>query len=173
MTNTVRWFDRKFEFTFPAAVSAAILERLRSAPDRLDAILSSTPADVLIRRVDDTWSMQENAGHLLDLEPLWAMRLDDFLAGKERLSPADLTNRRTHEANHNAARAADLSAAFRAARLTFVQRLGELDAAAFERVSKHPRLEQTMRLVDHMYFVAEHDDHHLARMAELRRRLVT
>jgi hypothetical protein len=28
-----------------------------------------------------------------------------------------------------------------------------------------------MRLLDHAYFVAEHDDHHLATMSALRRRL--
>jgi hypothetical protein len=26
----------------------------------------------------------------------------------------------------------------------------------------HPRLKEPMRLVDHLFFVAEHDDHHLA-----------
>jgi hypothetical protein len=31
----------------------------------------------------------------------------------------------------------------------------------------HPRLKQPMRLVDHLYFAAEHDDHHLARIWEL------
>jgi hypothetical protein len=30
-----------------------------------------------------------------------------------------------------------------------------------------PRLQQPMRLVDRLYFVAEHDDHHLARIWEL------
>jgi hypothetical protein len=33
----------------------------------------------------------------------------------------------------------------------------------------HPRLQQPMRLVDMLYFVAEHDDHHLARMTALAR----
>jgi hypothetical protein len=28
-------------------------------------------------------------------------------------------------------------------------------------------LKQAMRLIDHLYFVAEHDDHHLARIWEL------
>jgi hypothetical protein len=31
----------------------------------------------------------------------------------------------------------------------------------------HPRLKQPMRLVDHLYFVAEHDDHHLATIREM------
>ena len=35
----------------------------------------------------------------------------------------------------------------------------------------HPRLERPMRLIDMMFFHAEHDDYHLARISELRRRL--
>jgi hypothetical protein len=33
----------------------------------------------------------------------------------------------------------------------------------------HPRLGTPMRLVDMMFFVAEHDDHHLATITELAR----
>jgi hypothetical protein len=33
----------------------------------------------------------------------------------------------------------------------------------------HPRLQQPMRVVDMAFFVAEHDDHHLARMTQLAR----
>jgi hypothetical protein len=32
----------------------------------------------------------------------------------------------------------------------------------FERTIPHPRLKTPMRLVDHLYFVAERDGHHLA-----------
>jgi hypothetical protein len=35
------------------------------------------------------------------------------------------------------------------------------------RTAVHPRLQMPMRLVDWAYFVAEHDDHHLARIREL------
>jgi hypothetical protein len=38
----------------------------------------------------------------------------------------------------------------------------KIDPAIFARASLHPRLKTPMRLVDHLYFVAEHDDHHLA-----------
>jgi hypothetical protein len=36
-----------------------------------------------------------------------------------------------------------------------------------ERGARHPRLGTPMPLVDLAYFVAEHDDHHMARMREL------
>jgi hypothetical protein len=34
-------------------------------------------------------------------------------------------------------------------------------------LARHPRLGTPMRLIDLAYFVAEHDDHHLARLREL------
>ena len=40
----------------------------------------------------------------------------------------------------------------------------------FARTAWHPRLNVSMRLVDHLLFIAEHDDHHLARIWELRRK---
>jgi hypothetical protein len=36
-----------------------------------------------------------------------------------------------------------------------------------ERSAQHPRLGTPMRLIDLAYFVAEHDNHHLARLREL------
>ena len=42
-------------------------------------------------------------------------------------------------------------------------------AAEQERTALHPRLGLPMRAVDHAFFVAEHDDHHLARITELLR----
>lgn len=43
----------------------------------------------------------------------------------------------------------------------------KIEPALFARAMLHPRLKQPMRLVDHLYFVAEHDDHHLACIWEL------
>jgi hypothetical protein len=83
------------------------------------------------------------------------------------LTPADLSNRKTHEAGHNTCRIDEILAEFRKARLGLVDRVGALEPALFARSIPHPRLRKPMRLVDHLYFVAEHDDHHLARIWEL------
>ncbi|MGB6599017.1 MAG: DinB family protein, partial [Candidatus Acidiferrum sp.] len=58
-------------------------------------------------------------------------------------------------------------AEFRTARGRLLKSVEEVDASLFTRAIVHPRLKTPMRLVDHLYFVAEHDDHHLARMWEL------
>lgn len=163
----MRWFDRKFDGEVELGAFPAVVERLRGTPARVEEKLSSIPREALTQRLGETWSIQENLGHLLDLESLWQGRLDDFLEGREVLRPADLTNRKTKEARHNENSATELAAAFRRERFAFVERLDQLSESDIRRTTRHPRLESTMRLIDLGYFVAEHDDHHLARMTEL------
>lgn len=157
----LRWFDRAFAFDLPAALLPNVLERLRGTPDRLDALVRAAPPAALTRRDGQRWSAQEHLGHLLDLEGLWRGRVDDLRDGVP-LRPADLENRKTHEARHNDRPADELLAAFRAARADLVRAVEALGPEAGERRSQHPRLQQPMRLVDLLVFVAEHDDHHLA-----------
>src|SRR5215469_7866924 len=95
------WFERKFDFTFPVEQYPNLCVRLRGTPARLEEILLGVPHDALVRKPGDKWSAQEHAGHLVDLESLWMARVDDFLTGGDTLTVADLSNRKTHEANHN------------------------------------------------------------------------
>lgn len=169
MTGPVAWFGRRFLAADPDLVPN-LLARLAGTPARAEDILRAVPRDVRVRRDGDAWSMQENAGHMLDLEPLWDRRIDELLAGAPVLSAADLENRRTHAARHGERDVGELLGGLRAARGAIVARLSGLSAADFVRSSRHPRLDQPMRLVDLCAFVAEHDDHHLARMRELARK---
>ena len=161
------WFERKFEFTFPVEQHPNLCARLRGTPARLEEVLHGSSRDLLIRKPEEKWSAQEHAGHLLDLESLWMARVGDYLAGSSGLTAADLKNRKTHEANHNARSLDEILREFREARLRLVQRVETIDPALFARSMLHPRLQQPMRLVDHLYFAAEHDDHHLACIWEL------
>lgn len=167
------WFSRRFVFDLEPWAFPNLVERLRGTPARLEDRLRGLDGATRTTRVDGKWSIQENAGHLLDLEPLWAVRLDDFERGAERLSAADLRNQRTDQANHNASNLADLLAAFRREREAIVSRLERYDEGLIVRTSRHPRLEQPMRVIDHVLFVAEHDDHHLATITSLLRALVS
>lgn len=167
MSQVPNWFERKFEFLFPAELYPNLCVRLRGTPARLEEIIRAHPHERLVQKPGGKWSAQEHAGHLLDLESLWMARVDDYLAGTAELKPADLRNRKTDEAGHNAHPIEEILAEFREARLRLADRAGELDADLFARSIPHPRLKKPMRLVDHLYFVAEHDDHHLARIWEL------
>ena len=167
MAKVQKWFDRTFELSFPVELYPNLGARLRGTPARLEDILKNASPPLLTRKSDANWSAQEHAGHLLDLEELWLARTHDFILHKKDLTVADLRNRKTHEANHNARPAAEIVSAFRDARRQLLDTIRDIEPAAFSQTLLHPRLKTPMRLVDHLYFVAEHDDHHLARIWEL------
>ena len=163
------WFERKFDFGFPVELYPEIIERLRGTPARIEERLSDVPPALLTRRDGDKWSIQENIGHLLDLDELFAGRFEDYARGLERLRAADLLNQKTHQAQHNSRPAEEILRQFRRERLALVARLESQPPEYFRRTALHPRLNTPMRVTDLLYFVAEHDDHHLARVSELLR----
>jgi uncharacterized damage-inducible protein DinB len=167
MNRVSAWFDRTFEFTFPVELHPNLCARLRGTPARLEEVVRGSSREVLVRRPQEKWSAQEHAGHLADLEPLWMTRVGDYLAGGSELTAADLKNRKTHDANHNARSLDEIMVEFRTSRSRLMNRVEGMDPALFAHTMLHPRLKQPMRLVDHLYFAAEHDDHHLARIWEL------
>jgi uncharacterized damage-inducible protein DinB len=161
------WFERSFEFPFPVEHFSNVAIRLRGTPPRLEEMLRNVSREALVRKPGDKWSAQEHAGHLLDLEPLWTARVRDYASGATVLTAADLRNQKTDQANHNARPIGDILREFRSARSSLLACAETIDPPLFSRSIAHPRLQKPMRLVDHLYFVAEHDDHHLARIWEL------
>lgn len=167
MSKHLKWTDRTFQFTFPVEVYPEMIERVRGTPARLEDRVKSIAPEILTRRDGERWSIQENAGHLLDLESLFSQRLDEYLAGTEVLHAADMSNRKTYEANHNQIPMQSILTDFRVRRTQLVARLDNLESQTFAAVAHHPRLNVPMRLVDMLFFQAEHDDFHLARISEL------
>jgi uncharacterized damage-inducible protein DinB len=167
MSQVPIWFERKFEFSFSVELYPNLLARMRGTPARLEETLRGRREEILITKPEEKWSAQEHAGHLLDLEPLWLARVEDYVAASAQLTPTDLQNRKTDNANHNARSLETILKDFRAAREKLLHRVAKLDRSLLARSIPHPRLKTPMRLVDHLYFVAEHDDHHLARIWEL------
>ncbi len=168
MSEISPWMQRKFTFDFPVELYPNLRIRLRGAPARVEEIVRDLKTEQLRRKPDGKWSIQENAGHMWDLELLWATRLVEFLAGLESLTMADIRNVATHTAQHNERPVTDILSGFRSRREGLVNSLERLSVADFRRTALHPRLQMPIRLVDHLAFIAEHDDHHLARMWELR-----
>ncbi len=117
----------------------------------------------------DGWSVKEHAGHLYDLEELWWKRLQDFLDRKEILSFADITNIKTKEAGHNGKSLEQLMQQFTMERQRMLEAVYYFDKLTLALTSIHPRL-QSMRLIDSLFFVAEHDDHHVTAISNLLRK---
>jgi len=164
----IKWTDRTFDFNFPTGLYPEMIERLHGVPARLEEHCRNVREDLLTFQLDRRWSMQENAGHLLDLESLVQQRIGEYLAGAEVLHAADMSNRKTYDASHNDVASQTILNNFRRERTLLVEQLSGLDGEVFGRVALHPRLNVNMRLVDMLYFQAEHDDYHLTRISELR-----
>lgn len=167
MNRPPNWFERKFDLDLSLELVPNLIARLRGTPARLEDALRDRSQAVLTGKPDGKWSAQEHAGHLLDLETLWLARVDDYIAERARLTAADLTNRKTHEAKHNDRPLSGILTDFRGAREELVNRVRSVEPSLFTRSIPHPRLNIPMRLMDHLYFVAEHDDHHLAHIWSL------
>jgi len=161
------WFKRKFSAIEDNGMLPVVIERLSGTPARLEEMIGQLDPQMLTKKSAEKWTIKEEIGHLSDLEPLWLGRLEDLINGSAELRVTDLTNQKTHTANHNAAETKVLLRRFREERERFVSRLKSLDDEKLTNSSLHPRLKTPMRVIDLTYFVAEHDDHHLASIREI------
>lgn len=162
MISQTPWLNRSFRFYQPIGVFPAFLERLRGTPLRAEKLAEGLPENLLATRVNDRWSVKEHIGHLIDLQPLDDRRLNEFLNETKVLSAAEIGNLTTEKANHRHKSIAEIIQAFTVGRDQLVGRLEVLSEDEVRRVALHPRLQEPMRLLDWVYFVAEHDDHHLS-----------
>jgi uncharacterized damage-inducible protein DinB len=167
MIAVTPWTERKFDFNFPIGLFPIIIERLRGTSVQLQAITEHIADEKLSRKKEGKWSVKEVIGHLCDLEELWSARIDDFLAGKEILRAADMTNAKTHAAGHNERTVTELIREFSIVRQRLIEKVMNYDEATAGLTALHPRLQKPMRLMDSLYFVAEHDDHELAKIRGL------
>lgn len=164
MITQTPWIERKFEFNFLVGLFPVIIERLRGALLQLESTVKNLPDEKLSFKKDDKWSVKEIVGHLYDLEELWNGRIDDFLEHKETLRAADMSNAKTIAANHNSKSIVELLNQFKIARNSLIDRVKDLDEKTASITALHPRLLTPMRLVDSLFFVAEHDDHELTKI---------
>lgn len=146
----------------PVGAFPGVVERLRGTPARAAELFAGVADEQLRRHASHEWSAKCHVGHLDDLHDLDERRLNEFLAGAAILSAADPSNRRTYNTDHDGAPAAEIVARLRAHRAELVSRLDMLSESQIAATALHPRLGRPLRLIDWTFFVAEHDDHHLA-----------
>lgn len=165
--NQIKWLDRKFDFSNEQNIFPSIIERLEKTPLLLERKIKNISSKHLIHKKNDKWSIQENIGHLIDLEPIWQGRLKDILNNKLELRSADLKNRKTDLAQHNKSQISDILYEFQNIRRITLNELNNLTEKEIYKFSLHPRLKKPMRIMDLFLFVAEHDDYHLTKILEL------
>lgn len=118
-----KWFDRSFNFENNQNVFPSILERLSGTPIRLEEKVKGTSENILTFSLNNTWTIKQNIGHLIDLEPLWQRRLDGIINNQTELRPADLQNSKTDLANHNTTSLQELLSEFREIRTQTIKTL--------------------------------------------------
>lgn len=162
MTKT-EWFKRHFQPIDDNGLLPGILERLEGTPARIFYKIGRLGAETGIPD-KGKWSIKKEIGHLIDLEPLWLERMKQIANGETNLVKADLSNTKTHETDHDSRDLADLAQDFAGERAKMMDFLRQLREEDLQKAAVHPRLGTPMRLVDLAFFVAEHDDHHLAQV---------
>ena len=160
------WFKRAFLPIKDNGLFPGILERLEGTAVRLSSKIAKISGD-LTSHQEGKWSIHKEIGHLIDLEPLWYARTLQIIDDQKDLKVADLSNQRTHETDHDAVNIHDLIAQFEAEREKLLTVLRQITEQDLEKFAVHPRLGTPMKLIDLAFFVAEHDDHHLAQITIL------
>lgn len=168
MISITPWFERTFHFNFPIGLFPVIFSRLEGSIFRLQS-LKANANETTCSKALHGWSVKQHIGHLTDLEELWWKRLADFEQNKAVLTAADLTNKKTEIANHNEKPLHKIITDFENERKRMLQIIYPFDEEILAKTALHPRLNTPMRLIDLLYFVAEHDDHHLAIVSNLLR----
>ncbi|MDI9312919.1 MAG: DinB family protein [Limnohabitans sp.] len=163
----IKWFERKFIFDNNQNIFPSIIERLSGTPIRLEEKVNELTEKTLNFSHDNSWSIKENIGHLTDLEPLWQGRLEDIINNQIELRATDLLNTKTDLANHNDKSIQEILREFRELRTLTIESLQSINEETVFKSALHPRLKTPMRTMDLFLFVAEHDDHHLARITQL------
>ncbi|MBT3233283.1 MAG: DinB family protein [Calditrichaeota bacterium] len=167
MSNRSLWINRKFTFGFPVSDFPSIIRRLKETPVKIKDLIEGIQDTVLKSSLNGKWSIQEHIGHLAILESIFLGRLDDYESELEVLRHADMSNESTNGADYNSVDIRDITDNFTLERGKLIQRLAAYPPDIFNRVALHPRLNKPMRMVDSIYFEAEHDDHHLAAISKL------
>ncbi len=180
------WSERTFVHSYSVAdvtvlitrvngTSARLEDAIRGIEERVVKIRTPAPAPLPNTREAPTrdlrpplrWSPLDHAGHLLDVDELHSQRIKEFLNDVEILSGADPKNSKTEDEHYNRQPVDPILQRFRVGRSTMTNVLFGLPESAFEKRSIHPRINESIRLLDYLELIAEHDDHHLATIREL------
>lgn len=162
------WTDHKFNLGIDPGWAINILSRLKSTEILLEHHAKGLAEETLSKQEKGKWSIKEHIGHLTDLEALWMNRFQQIDDGNKELVAADMSNSKTGAANHNACSVNELLLEFRKERKKLILQFQSLSEATLRRQAHHPRIKMMMRPVDLLFFIAEHDDHHLSSILEIK-----
>ena len=89
MNDAPAWFDRTFSSPFPVDLLPNLRARLAGAAARLVEAVRGHPPEALALRPPGKWSAEEQVRHLVEIESLWLARVEDFIASRDQMTPAE------------------------------------------------------------------------------------
>lgn len=167
MIERQQWVDHEFNLGIDIGWTENVMSRIRDTHIRIKHHCQDLSNEQLSQKVNGAWSIKEHIGHLTDLEELWIGRFNEFSKELLELSMADMSNQKTKTSNHNELAIDILLEEFTQERNKLIQVYENLSQKSQEHQAMHPRIKMLMRPVDLLFFVAEHDDHHIVSITKL------
>ena len=158
------WFERKFQFGFSPGMLPFLIERLEGTIVRLERKVEDQSDKTLSFQPNGKWSIKQHIGHLAEVDEIALRRIDEMLKGVSPLTPAVFEPTR----DYNGQSVTAVLEYFAKTRMENINRYKTLSESDCTKTSLHPRLKVLMSPVDLAYFDAEHDDHHLVKIGEIK-----
>ncbi|HEX8040045.1 MAG TPA: DinB family protein [Chryseosolibacter sp.] len=158
------WFERQFQFGLTPAMLPFFLERLEGTMARLEKKVSDVPDSLLVFQPGGKWSIKQQIGHLAEVSQIITKRLGEIVAGISPMSPAVFEPK----LDYNSQPVSTVLEYFAESRMSTLKAYQNLSETDCQKVSLHPRLRAMMNPVDLAYFDAEHDDHHLLKITDIK-----
>ena len=158
------WFERKFQFGFSPGMLPFFIERLEGTIVRLERKVEDQSDKTLSFQPNGKWSIKQHIGHLAEVDEIALRRIDEMLKGVSPLTPAVFEPTR----DYNSQSVTAVLEYFAKTRMENINRYKTLSESDCTKTSLHPRLNVLMSPVDLAYFDAEHDDHHLVKIGEIK-----
>jgi uncharacterized damage-inducible protein DinB len=168
MIKRQKWIDHTFTFGQDLGWSQNLIARLSGSIIRIEHYAKSLSDDQCSRRYNDRWSIKDHVGHLIDLESLFIKRLEELDNLSFEFSPADMSNTTTEKAQYRNWSIEKLIGAFKTERDVFIQTFTQLSDEGKVHKAYHKRLDTWLNPTDVLLFSAEHDDHHIASILEIK-----
>jgi DinB superfamily len=161
MNQDMNWINKEWTPVKGEVIFSELLDELELTPGKILELTKSNDSTMLTAKPIGKWSVHEHSGHLLTMESLWIARLDDYALGNPTLRPWNGHNQDTESAQFNRHRLGKIIEDLEDIRSAHVRMLRSYESRARSLVSRHERLQQDFRLIDHIHFMLEHDLHHL------------
>jgi len=168
MIERQKWVDHEFNLGIHVGWKKNVLSRVQDAGIRIAHHCYNLSDEQLSASINEAWSIKQHIGHLIDLEAIHTQRLQEFASFKRILTMADMSNAKTNQADHNDQTLFTLLEQFERERKQFIEVFESLSDGVQKHKALHPRIKVLMRPIDLLFFVAEHDDHHIVSMNRLK-----